>query len=45
MSKVKSSHIKYSNGDVGELLIDLDNTYDKYKISVKDFSKKAVEAL
>jgi hypothetical protein len=44
MSKIKSTVLKTVNG-VKELSIDLDNTYDKYKVEVKDFSKEAIAKL
>ena len=41
MRKIKSSFVKLANGVI-EFDIYLDNTYDKYKISVTDFTKKAI---
>ena len=41
MSKIKSSYKKFANG-MREIDIYVDNTYDKYSITVADFSKKAI---
>jgi len=44
MRKIKSTYLRYVNG-VKELSIDIDNTYDKYKVTVKDFTKEAIVKL